>query len=60
MDEYAIMRRKLACRIAARLPQAMEASGSTARRPSMGWTTGVLPNTRSVASSTPALMTVAM
>ena len=54
------MRRKLVCRMAARLPQAIETSGSAAMSPATGSMTGAVPNTRSAASSTPALMMVAM
>ena len=54
------MRRKLVWRMAARLPQAIDTSGRTAIRPATGATTGMVPNTRSAASSTPALMMVAM
>ena len=60
MDEYAIMRRKLVCRIAVRLPQTIETSGRMARSPAIAGDSGAVPNSRSAASSTPALMMVAM
>ena len=54
------MRRRLGWRIAARLPQTMEASGSTATSSSSGEASRAGPNTRTAASSTPALTTTAM
>ena len=54
------MRRKLFCRIAARLPQTIEISGNTASRSTSGLPIVALPKSRSTASSTPALISVAM
>src|SRR5512139_1634908 len=54
------MRRKLVCRIAATLPQIIETSGSTASTSTSGRITGAVPNSRSAANRTPALMIVAM
>ena len=54
------MRRKLVCRIAARLPQTIDTSGSTASRSTSGLPIVALPKSRSTASSTPALISVAM
>src|SRR6187402_2943579 len=54
------MRRSDGWRMAARLPQTIEMSGNTAKRSAIGDATVAVPNTRTIASNTPALMTVAM
>ena len=54
------MRRRLGWRIAARLPQTIETSGSAATDSSIGVASCARPNRRTAASSTPALTIVAM
>ena len=60
MEEYAIIRRKLICRIAARFPQTIDTRGRMARRSMIGRGSVSVPNSRRTASSTAALTTVAM
>ena len=54
------MRRKLVCRIAARLPQTIDASDRIASSSTSRPDSESKPNSRTAASSTPALITVDM
>ena len=60
MEEYAIMRRKLCCLIAARLPHTIDTSGSTSSRSTSGPVAFAPLNRRTAASSTAPLVSVAM
>ena len=55
------MRRRLCCRIAARLPQTIDSERKQGDgRSAIGADNGATPNRRTAASSTPALTIVAM
>ena len=54
------MRRRLVCRMAARLPQTIDSSGSTTTSSSIGEASTASPNNRTVASSTAALTITAI